>query len=244
MKNFNLRIFITLAVFFYFLTVLASASYSQEDKRFEQLWLTGELIYPVKVGLLIKSKVGYRSVYNSGERWRAGNISGEIDYALLPTIDLIGSIRGLYSNQNDTLSRTELRSTIGLKIDLLRRGRFIIKDYVRYEWRQFFYNFSELNQGTSRLRNRVSLTFAINKKQPSIVHALNLILSYEAFIIRDDDLEDRFDNTRRIQAGLSYRFNENWRMDVSYFRQNSRNQIGEPFDTRQNILEVKGIYSL
>ncbi len=226
------------------MSMISTVTNGQEETCFSQYWVTGEIRYPVDVSLLLKGQLGYRSVYDAGERWRAWNFSAEVRYSAFPTIDLVGALRVFYTNQNDTINSTEIRPTIGATIDIIRRGRFIVSDYVRYEWQHHFYNFSELNETTHRLRNKIDITFSINKKQPSYDKALNIIISYEAFIIRDDELKDRFSNRRRFEGGLSYRFNKNWRFNMSYYRQNSRNQIESSFDTRENILALKATYVL
>ena len=224
-------------------TTLFHNLFSQDMVRYEQFWLTAEIRYSLNVAFELKTTVEYQSVYDAGERWRGGNFTQQFVYFAFPMVELIGALRFFYTNQNDTLKRTEIRPTIGAKVDILRKGRFIIDDYLRFEWRQFFYNYRELNESGGRLRNKLNITFAINKERPYLSKTFYLITSFEFFMIKDKALKDRFANRHRLEAGLGYRFNDNMRLVMSYYRQYSRNQIEDSFNTRENILQLKGIYT-
>ena len=214
------------------------------ERRLDQFWLTAEFRYPVSVAILWKTNLEYRSVRDAGERWRTWNFSGEVSFFSIPAVDLTGALRVFYSQENDTLNRTELRPTVGVSVNILRKGRFVIDDRLRFEWRQFFFNFSDLNRSFGRFRNKTNLLFALNKKNPYLDKALSLRLSFEFFMIRDKHLKERFANRHRLEAGLGFRFNDHWRLWLIYYSQYSRNQIEESFNTRENILRLRGTYSL
>ena len=224
---------------------IAPCLYAQDnERRLDQFWVTAEFRYPISTAILLKTNLEYRSVHDAGERWRTWNFSGEVTFFSIPAVDLAGALRVFYSQENDTLNRTELRPTIGARVNILRKGRFVIDDQLRFEWRQFFFNFSDLNRSLGRFRNKTNVLFALNKKNPYLDKALSLRLSFEFFMIRDKELKERFANRHRLEAGLGFRFNDHWRLWLIYYSQYSRNQIEESFNTRENILRIRGIYSL
>ena len=216
---------------------------AQDMTRYEQFWITAELRYSLNVAFEMKTKLEYRGVYDSGERWRGGNLTQEFIYFLFPTVDMIGAFRVFHTSQNDTIVRTEIRPTIGAKVDVLRKGRFVIDNHLRFEWRQFFFNYSELNDSSARLRNKFRVTFAVNRERPYLNKTFYLIAAFEFFMVRDEELKERFANRHRFEAGVGYRFDDNWRLVMTYYRQYSRNQIQDSFNTKENILQIKGIYT-
>lgn len=214
---------------------------AQSTKGSGQLWLAGEVKYNTESDFVIQGQLEYQSEYDSENNWSSWIGTAGIDYLLIPNLELKGALKGLSTNENDTLSRRELRPVIGAKLDFLNRGRFIFYNHLKLEWRQLYFSTPELNSGSLRIRNQLGMAMALTQKSPSMNKSLNLILSAEAFFVKQDNEKERFSNRVRLECGLSYRLNDQWKLMTSYYRQRSRNQIGESFTSQENILRVKAI---
>ena len=209
-----------------------------------QLWLAGELKYNTESNFVIKGQLEYQSEYDSENNWNSWIATAGADYLLIPNLELKGALKGLSTNENDTLSRRELRPVIGVKLDFLNKGRFVFYNHLKFEWRQLYFSTPELNSGSLRVRNQLGMTMALTQKSPSMNKSLNLVISAEAFFVKQDNEKERFSNRIRLECGLSYRLNDQWKLITSYYRQRSRNQIEESFTSQENILRLKATYYL
>lgn len=209
-----------------------------------QIWLAGEVVHNTKSDLVLRGLLEYQEAYGSEEHWESWTINSGVDYLLIPKLVLKGELKFIHSNENDTLNRMEVTPVLGVFIDILNRGRVEIYDLLKFEWRQLYFSSPELNSGTLRIRNKLGITTALNRPLPSMDKALNLILSAEAFFVKQDNEKERYSNRIRYETGLSYRFNDQWLLNASYFRQHSRNQIDESFASTENIFRLKATYFL
>ncbi|WP_422360278.1 DUF2490 domain-containing protein [Reichenbachiella sp.] len=212
---------------------------AQDSKGSGQLWMAGEVKINTESDFVIKGQLEYQSEYDSENNWNSWIGTAGADYLLIPNLELKGALKGLSTNENDTLNRRELRPVLGAKLDFLNKGRFIFYDHLKFEWRQLYFSTPELNSGSLRVRNQLGMTMALTQKSPSMNKSLNLLISTEAFFVKQDNEKERFSNRVRLECGLSYRLSDQWKLIMSYYRQRSRNQIDESFTSQENILRLK-----
>ncbi|WP_456458391.1 DUF2490 domain-containing protein [Reichenbachiella sp.] len=214
---------------------------AQDSRGSGQLWLASEIEYNTESNFVLKGQLEYQSEYDSENNWDSWILTAGTDYLLIPTLVLNGEFKVISTDENDTLSRTELRPVLGAKLDIFNRGRVVFDNHLKLEWRQLYFSSPELNSGSLRVRDRLRMTVALTQKNPSMNKSLNLILSGEAFFVKQDNEKERFSNRVRLELGLSYRLNDQWKLMTSYYRQRSRNQIGDSFTSQENILRVKAV---
>ena len=232
-------IFLILAIF------TSCHTFAQEtEKDFEQLWFRGDVRYIFNPAWSGKTHLDIQSTYDAGERWRQSNLTQEIRYQVDPGFQIRGAGRFFYANLDDTVNRYEIRPVLGFLFDIVNRGRFRLNNYTRFEWRQFFYNYSELNKSSGRLRNRTELRISINRDRIFLNKNYRIFLSWESFVVQDRELLDRFANRHRFRAGLEYKLDDHWRFSLSYYRQLSRKQIESEFNTTEDILGLVVIYQI
>ncbi len=217
---------------------------AQTKEHTDQIWLAGQVVYNTKSNFIINGELEYQGEYQSENDWKNWIAGVEVGYLLIPTLELRGELKGLLTNENDTLSRKELRPVLSAKWDFLNRGRFILYDHLKFEWRQLYFSSSELNSGSLRVRNKLGMIMALTQKSPTMNKSLNLLVSLEAFLVEQDNERERFSNRIRLECGLSYRLSDQWKLIMSYYRQHSRNQIEESFSSHENILSLKATYYL
>ena len=70
------------------------------------------------------------------------------------------------------------------------------------------------------------------------------IVDAEAFIILDKTVDERFANRYRFRTGIGYRLNYACRFEFMYTLQGSRTEIGQEFDTIDNIFRIRFKYFL
>ena len=51
---------------------------------------------------------------------------------------------------------------------------------------------------------------------------------FEAFYNFEDEVRERFFNQFKYKIGLGYRLSDNWRFDLGFLYQDSKNTAGEP----------------
>ncbi|MDW3209150.1 MAG: DUF2490 domain-containing protein [Reichenbachiella sp.] len=226
---------------FYFLTCffVPTKVEAQDSRGSGQLWLAGEVKYNTKSNFVIRGKLEYQTEYDSDDQWNSWIIGFGADYLLIPNLELNGVLQGFSTNENDTLSKRELRPVLGIKFDFINKGRFIFYNHLKFEWRQIYLSTAELNSGSLRVREQLGMTMALTQKNPSMNKSLNLLIWTEAFFVKEDKEKERFSNRVRLVCGLSYRLSDQWKIAMTYYRQRSRNQIGESFESQENILRLK-----
>jgi hypothetical protein len=95
------------------------------------------------------------------------------------------------------------------------------------------------DQGT-RTRLRAETFIPLNK--PTMFAGDKLwytLLDAEAFLVMDQDVEERFANRIRIRTGIGYRINYGLRLEFVYTLQKSRNTLEGNFDTTDNIFRFR-----
>jgi hypothetical protein len=89
-----------------------------------------------------------------------------------------------------------------------------------------------------RFRNRLEFLAPLNKEKISDNGARYILADWEWFVPLGEP-DERFASRQRIRAGIGYRRNFAWRLEVLYIWNRSRNTIGEGFTTSDNIIDIR-----
>ena len=158
------------------------------------------------------------------------------------------------TRQTDGLNTFEVTPRVGLRFHLLSRGirtvalldrlrdrppkrRLVVRDWVRVEQRNFFYNDGTPTSSTGRLRNRLEFQFPLNRASVTDDGSRTLLADWEWFVL-GTELEERFASHQRIRTGFALRHSYEWRTELVYMWNRSRNTTGEPFSTSDNIFSL------
>jgi hypothetical protein len=119
------------------------------------------------------------------------------------------------------------------------KRRLVIRDLLRIEARNFFYTGEgEGSSSSMRFRNRLECLLPLNKERLTEDGVRYLLADWEWFIPLDDP-DERFASRQRIRAGLGFRRNFAWRVEVLYIWTRSRNTLDEEFSTNENSFNIR-----
>ena len=172
--------------------------------------------------------------------WRNLDITPSIEYDR-KRIDFTGELVVGRTKQTDHLDTTEFTLRGGVRFHLVEnqpKRRFVIRDWVRVESRNFFYSNDDPSDSTVRVRNRLELLVPINTRNLNEDRTVSALIDWEWFIPWSDPAE-RFASRQRIRTGGSYRRSQAWRYFAFYIRNRSRNTVGEDFTTSENVFNFQ-----
>ncbi len=184
--------------------------------------------------------------------WATLDVIPNVDYALKPWLDLVGEVQTGFTAQTDDLDSFELSPRAGARVHLFSRDirrvvdlrelppkrKIVIRDLMRVEWRNLFYNDDRSTSSTVRFRNRLELQVPLNKDRLTDNGARYLTADWEWFIPLED-VAERYANKQRIRTGIGYRRNFHWRFEALYIWNRSRNTVDDGFTTSDNIIDFR-----
>jgi hypothetical protein len=184
--------------------------------------------------------------------WYTVDVTPKADYAWKSWLDLIGDLKLGPTHQTDEVDTFELTPRIGARFHLLSRNvpdfvgffrertpshRMQLNDLVRIEWRNLFSE-SQPDQSTARFRNRVELSYTLNRPKATDIGATSFQADWEWFL-PVSDVQERFANEQRIRSGVGHRFSASWQFEFLYAWTRSRATIEDNFTTSDNIFNVR-----
>jgi hypothetical protein len=248
-----------LVVFWLVLILLTACGPAAAQSNF-QLWgtvtfnwvrsarLTYELDFEPKV--LVSAPEGEPA-------WRNLDVTPNVEYAAKTWLDLVAELPFGYTKQTDDMNTFELTGRAGMRFHLFSREvptrapgahpvrelppkrRIVLRDLVRVELRNFFYTGSGSGSSSNvRFRNRLEFLAPINKENVTDDGARYIVADWEWFVPLSDP-QERFASRQRIRAGVGYRRNFAWRVELLYIWNRSRNTIGEGFTTSDHIIDIR-----
>lgn len=181
----------------------------------------------------------YSTVLGS-PKWRALDFQVTPEYALSQNFDLNGALFISNTFQTQALTTFEYREMLGTRIHFTPNRRILTRLLIRLENR----NVHDLEDDTwtrsNRARFRAETITPLNK--PTMFAGDDLwyaILDAEAFLVMDQDVQERFANRFRLRAGIGYRLSYKFRFEFVYTLQGSRNVIGGDVETLDNAFRFR-----
>lgn len=187
--------------------------------------------------------------------WASLEVTPGLTYVVRNWLDLTGELKTNSTWQTSSPDSFELTPRVGAQFHLFSRAlpavvtrglagrerppkhRLVLRDYVRLEERNLFYDDGKPSSFTWRLRNRLELQYPLNRASVTQKGSRSLLADMEWFFPLDD-LSERFANQRRFRAGFSFRHSDAWRSAFLYVRTQSRNTIDQPYTTADNAINV------
>jgi hypothetical protein len=188
--------------------------------------------------------------------WWSRDLIPGADYAAKNWLDVTGEFDTSYTKQTDDSNSLELAPRAGLRFHFRSRGlptvvrdraarserppkrRLVVRDWIRVEWRNFFYSDGSPSSSNWRVRTRLEFLFPFNRANISMEGARYLLADWEWFIPIGDPSE-RFANRQRIRAGPGYRRDVRWQFEALYSWSRSRDTTGEPFTASSNAVNAR-----
>lgn len=204
-----------------------------------QLWAEYMLNYPFANSWNVELAGTYSTLLES-PRWQALDIQLTPEFALSPHVDLQGAVLYNRTNQYQALSSTELRLMLGTRIHLTPFSRVLTRVLLRMEQRNMYYQETDSHEQSLRGRIRFETVTPLNRKTMFDGDKLwYAIADVEAFVVMDQQVNERFANRFRLRVGPGYRLNYTWRFEFLYTYQLSRNTIAGDVDSDDNLFRFR-----
>ena len=184
--------------------------------------------------------------------WASLDVTPNVEYVLKDWLDAVGELATGYTAQTDDVNSFELSPRVGVRFhfttrdlptgpfkrERLPRHRIVVRNLVRVEMRNLFYNQDTESDSVLRFRNRLEFQVPLNRRRVTDDGARYAMVDWEWFIPLDDPAE-RFANRQRIRAGFGYRRNLQWRFEGLYIWTRSRDTTEDEFSTSDNIVNLR-----
>jgi hypothetical protein len=183
--------------------------------------------------------------------WRNLDVTPNVEYSPRSWVDIVADTTVGMTRQSDDVDTVEVTPRLGARFHLFSRAmrlhpreqaprrRLVVRDLIRVESRNLFYSGAGSgSDSTGRFRNRLEFLVPLNRERITDDGARYWLADWEWFIPLDDP-DERFANRQRIRTGLGYRRSFNWRYEVLYIWTRSRNTLDDPFDTTENIIDIR-----
>jgi Protein of unknown function (DUF2490) len=182
--------------------------------------------------------------------WATLDVTPSVEYTPSRWFDVLGQLKLGRTRQTNDLDSTEIAPRVGVQFHVLTnvfdelarenrpKHRFVMRDLLRLEWRNFYYSTDQPDSSTRRLRNRVQALYPLNRSSITDQGAIFLLSDVEWFWPRNDP-DERFANQQRIRAGVGYRRDRAWRFETLYVWDRSRDSVSEGFATANHAIDLR-----
>ena len=206
-----------------------------------QVWVDFLTDWYVTSHHLLELEVGPKALFSGGESWAELTLTPAYEFVVGHRFELV--VRTLFSwvRQNDQLSTFEIRPVLGFRLYILQPSekRFMVRDFNRVESRSIRYDTSGDWDTTWRYRNRLEAQIAINHEHLADEHTLYLLTDAELFVNLGRAAEERFNDNWRFRTGLGYRLKYEWRFELLYTLQISRDTLLSDFQMSNHIVRLR-----
>jgi hypothetical protein len=181
--------------------------------------------------------------------WATLDIAPSFEYKRGQWFDAVGELLVGRTKQTDDLNSTELTPRLGLRLHLLSnlhddlgkerlpKHRLVLRDLLRFEYRNVYYSTDKSDTHTVRVRNRLETLWPINRQKISDNGATYVSADWEWFMPLDDPSE-RYANRQRIRTGVGHRHSPRWTFEALYVWNRSRNTVDDPYTTTDHAVDL------
>jgi hypothetical protein len=218
------------------LVALVPASRASADATLE-LWTNFMAEWQVTPRWLLTFDLEPKTLLVGAGQWENVDLTTSPEFAVTSWLDVLAELVTGYTVDSEKPNTTEVTERVGLRLYLIR-SRFQLRDTFRFEQRNRFYS-DATSDHLFRTRNRVEVRYVVNRDRATQAGAFILLADFEYFMVVDHEAQERYASRYRIRAGVGYRLNPAWRVDLLYIYQRSRNTYGAPFSTAENMVDLR-----
>lgn len=213
---------------------------AQEDVT-GQVWVDFLTDYYVHSNHLLELEVGPKALFSGGQRWAELTLTPAYEWVVGHRFELVARTLFSWVRQNSALSTFEIRPILGFRLYILQPSehRFMVRDFNRVESRNIRYSRSGEWDTTWRYRNRLEAQIALNHDHLADDHTSYLLADVEAFVNLGRAAEERFNDNWRIRSGVGYRLKYQWRFELLYTLQLSKDTLLASFETSNHIVRLR-----
>lgn len=210
-----------------------------------QAWLEYKPSYSLPKNYKIGARASWRTNLEK-PRWRTFELRVMPEKKLSKHFDVLASAQFLETMQYESYNTTEFRLAVGGRWHFLPGRRVASGMLVRVEFRNVYKQEKQDWTYTTRPRLRIFGTLPLNEKNMKEDKVLYTTGFIEFFYQDDDDLQERYASRYWIRLGLGYKLNHNFRFELLYNRQDSKNTIDAEYQdlTKENIFVFSIVHKL
>ena len=220
--------------------LLLSINFSKAQNATAQLWNDFIVNAPLQKGFTLNTEFSYRTTLNKNDKWSSYSVTPNIGKSFSKRVDAMLYFGVFYTHQQTAFNTWELRPGIGVRYHITTNKRILLGAILRFEQRNFY--FINTENWTHNIRSRLKLesTSLLNGNSFAQDGLWYIVADAEVFWIMDNQLEERYVNRVRFQAGFGYKLNNKWRFEAIYCYQLSKTNIkGEFYDNSQDIIRFR-----
>jgi hypothetical protein len=182
--------------------------------------------------------------------WATVDVTPSVELTRGNWVDLLGELLIARTKQTDHVDSTEFTPRLGLRFHLLSnlrdelfkerqpKRRLVIRDLVRFEWRNLYYSTDKSNSSTFRIRDRIEVEFPFNRQRVTDEGAVYAMSDGEWFWTSSNPPDERYASNKRVRAGVGDRISRTWCGEGLYIWDQSRDSIDNGFRTSDNVIQV------
>ena len=226
------------------LLVSPLTSAAEADEPQVQIWgnLTLDWIksHQLTFGVDIEPKV-LVSKPSDDPGWATLDVTPSLEYSRGNWFDMIGETLVARTKQTDEENSTEITPRIGFRFHILSnlendflkeklpKRRLVVRDLIRLEWRNLYYSTDKPNSSSLRLRNRVEMSYPMNRRRLTDDGATYVTGDAEWFWTEEDP-DERYASKQRVRVGIGHRHSRHG--DSRPFSSGTGRGIAPPTDSR------------
>jgi hypothetical protein len=219
--------------------IMGRASMAQGSS---QLWMDGILGKTFEGIYRADAEFGYRTLVSSGSNWESFRLAPRMEAAPTAHWTFLLGAPFIFTDQQEGGNTFEARVQVGAKYNFTPFRRVQSRLNLRYEFRSVEDEGEDLRQNSQRLRIRAEVVVPLDTDNYRADTMWYAMADAEAFLSADQDVDERFANRARVRVGAGRKFSYNWRMELIYTVQQSRNSIEDADPSVDNILRLRFKY--
>jgi len=182
--------------------------------------------------------------------WAKLEVTPGVEHSRGNWFDVIGDLVLARTHETDDRTTTEVTPRLGFRFHVLSNlrndlfkekhpaHRLVLRDLLRFEWRNLSYSDETPESSAWRIRNRVETLMPLNRPRVSDNGATYVVADAEWFW-NVEDQQERFANKQRVRAGVGHRYSYAWRFEALYIWDRSRDSANEGFTTTDHAVDVR-----
>ena len=229
-----------LLICFFSITVFLFPSDGSGQASDAQFWSSAMIDWNFEPIWLAELEFNYNQLLSDGEPWREYSIQPSIEYYPSRSFDLLAGVYLTDTKQNSQEDTREIRPFAGFRWNIVKpEKRVFFRAQSKLEYRYFTSREEGASKRAIRIRNRLDIFIPITGQSYVSDNDLYGLAFSEVFVNIDDNIDERYKGTFRQYLGLGYRFSYEWRSELQYVLQLSRDSITDDnFDTTSNVIYI------
>jgi hypothetical protein len=219
------------------LVLLAGQATAQTTNT--QLWLDGIVGHGFSGYYMAECEFSYQTLLKDQYPWSSLNVSPTLEVSPTAHWSFLAGVPYSYTVQKEGFTTAEVRLQLGARYTFTPFKRVQTRLNSRYELRQVRTIDTDSVQRSQRLRLRAEVVVPLDVRSYDSDTMWYAIADAESFLVMDQDVKERFANRTRVRLGIGRKFSYNWRSELIYTLQRSRDGISDEDYSTDNIIRLR-----